>query len=80
MAETPVPETNRFMYGKNHPIEFKTRCHLCLHKFAGIPGCAAFPRGIPHALAAGEVMHETPYPNDQGIMFEPNPRFVKKEE
>ena len=70
--------TNRFMYDKDHPIVFKTRCHLCIHKFSGIPGCAAYPRGIPHNLAAGVVLHEEPYPGDNGIRFEPNPKYVKK--
>jgi hypothetical protein len=68
------------MYDKDHPIVFKTRCHLCIHKFSGIPGCAAYPSGIPHALAIGDVLHEEPYPGDQGIRFEPNPKYVKAKE
>lgn len=61
---------SRFVYDKDNPIEFKTKCHLCRHKYAGKPGCAAFPYGIPHDLAIGNVMHDKPFAGDQGIMFE----------
>jgi hypothetical protein len=40
------------------------------HKFTGLPGCDAFPKGIPHDLAIGNVQHEEPYPGDNGILFE----------
>lgn len=71
--ETPPSQGSRFVYDKDNPIVFKTRCHLCLHKFRGRPGCAAYPSGIPHDLAIGNVLHEDPYPGDQGIRFELKP-------
>jgi hypothetical protein len=80
MAENSEAPTNRFMYDKDQPIKFKTKCHLCIHKFAGAPGCAAYPNGIPHTLASGQVLHEEPYPGDNGIRFEADPAFAKKEE
>lgn len=33
--------------------------------------CKAFPRGIPFEILNGKVMHTKPYPNDNGILFEP---------
>jgi hypothetical protein len=33
--------------------------------------CAAFPNGIPDAIAEGDVEHREPYPGDRGIRFEP---------
>lgn len=36
--------------------------------------CAAFPEGIPDLIASAVILHETPYPGDHGIQFEPNER------
>ncbi len=50
----------------------------CKH-FMGVAGdtepeqrviCAAFPDGIPDAIAYGNNLHLTPYPGDNGIQFE----------
>jgi hypothetical protein len=32
--------------------------------------CKAFPEGIPDELAMSVVMHDKPYPGDNGIRFE----------
>jgi hypothetical protein len=61
---------SRFIYDENNPIQFKTKCHLCRFKFRGLPGCVAFPHGIPHALAIGDVMHDEPFEGDRGYRFE----------
>lgn len=35
------------------------------------PYCAAFPEGIPDAIAYGDNPHTTPYPGDGGVQYEP---------
>ena len=37
------------------------------------PVCAAFPDGIPHDIAYGDVQHTEPFPGDHGILFEEKP-------
>ncbi len=34
------------------------------------PACAAFPHGIPYAIAYGNNLHLRPYPGDNGIQYE----------
>lgn len=41
----------------------------CKH-LRGIRRCVAFPKGIPREIFFGERDHLTPYPGDNGIMFE----------
>lgn len=36
-----------------------------------VPYCRAFPDGIPYEIVAGIVTHAVPYPDDNGIQFEP---------
>lgn len=33
--------------------------------------CEAFLKGIPEEILTGEFDHTEPYPNDNGIRFEP---------
>jgi len=33
--------------------------------------CAAFPKGIPDEIAEDEFDHRQPFPDDQGIRWEP---------
>lgn len=49
-------------------------CFTCRHyrpedeeRFA----CAAYPAGIPMAIALSEVDHHQPYEGDNGIQYEP---------
>ena len=62
------------------------RCHKrrCRH-FTGVSQpdgtelservvCAAFPDGIPDAIAYKGNLHTRPYPGDHGIQFEKEPK------
>ena len=71
---------SRFVWDDETPLRVKARCYLCKHKFKGHPGCAAFPKGLPHSIAIGDVMHwpDLPYAGDLGIRFELNPDFIGK--
>jgi hypothetical protein len=46
-------------------------CHFCVHYF-GAWLCEAFPRGegIPQKIRDGEHDHRSPYPGDNGVIFE----------
>jgi len=33
--------------------------------------CAAFPDGVPNAIVNNRHKHTTPYPGDNGMLFEP---------
>ena len=35
------------------------------------PVCKAFPQGIPPEIGYGDNDHTEPYPNDNGIQYEP---------
>ena len=34
------------------------------------PVCIAFPHGIPRDIFGGRIIHDKPYPRDNGIRFE----------
>jgi hypothetical protein len=42
--------------------------------------CDAFPKGIPREIWDVPARHVTPYPGDNGIMFEEAPEEVEKDE
>lgn len=35
--------------------------------------CEAFPAGIPADIRFNRVLHDTPFPGDNGIVFDPTP-------
>ncbi len=55
-------------------VEMETRarskCVYCEHKIRGKIGCLAFPGGIPMPILVGDIMHDDPYPGDNGIQFQ----------
>ena len=48
------------------------QCLQCKHLHRQGKGwrCDAFPRGIPARIIYNEVLHDQPYPGDNGILFE----------
>jgi len=46
-------------------------CWYCRHRVEGTWTCAAFPDGIPEAIADGDFDHRAQYRGDEGIRFEP---------
>ncbi len=49
-----------------------TFCMWCKHFQKGIvPKCTAFPDGIPRLIFTNDVSHLKPYPDDNGVQFEP---------
>ena len=65
-------------------LDSRYRCERCRHYHGlapaldspvgepnPVPCCDAFPGGIPGPLLSGYYGHETPYPGDCGIRFEP---------
>ena len=47
-------------------------CGLCKHLILNNKrSCKAFPNGIPNLILIGKNDHKKPFPNDNGILFEP---------
>jgi hypothetical protein len=55
------------------------QCVACKHLDRTSPGwdrcCAAFPLGIPLAIALGVHDHWIHFPDDRGVRYAPNPDF-----
>ena len=50
-------------------------CAGCKHLVDGDAlKCKAFPDGIPAAILWSKADHRRPYPNDNGIRYEPEPK------
>jgi len=43
----------------------------CRHCHDDGTHCEAFPGRIPDDILSGEMLHEHPYPGDDGVRFEP---------
>ena len=52
-------------------------CDLCKHVHKDRVTCKAFPGVIPIEIWSGDVVHTEPYPGDNGIQFELNPKIKK---
>lgn len=54
---------------------FDSQCQRCKHLIPGTLQCAAFPDGIPpemfDELEVPAADHRKPFPDDQGIRWEP---------
>lgn len=51
-------------------VEVLTPCVDCVHRWEVGYMCEAFPNGIPQAILLGDNKHTTPFPGDNGIMYE----------
>ncbi|MDR1563888.1 MAG: hypothetical protein LBS74_02915 [Oscillospiraceae bacterium] len=63
------PYSNKRWHDNPCPI-FDLQCNKCKNYF-GFGKCKAFPEKIPPELLSDEIKHNKPYPNDNGIVFEP---------
>lgn len=47
------------------------QCDTCVNRYFGLKGmlCEAYPEGIPEKLIMEEVIHDKPYPGDNGVLF-----------
>ena len=52
-------------------LESGFSCTLCKHLHEDGISCDAFPDTIPNDIHTSVIDHRKPYPNDNGIMFEP---------
>jgi hypothetical protein len=63
---TTIDDSDRYYFGSS-PV-----CRECRHRIgADHLACAAFPDRIPREIWNGERNHNSPYPGDNGIRFEP---------
>ena len=54
-------------------------CRYCKHIYSTLARtCAAYPKGIPEEIWKGLHNHQSPYPGDLGVQFEPHE--MKEEE
>jgi len=71
-------------FGDSSPVLFivNDQCWRCKHLHKHFAACDAFPDfmegGIPNDLYTGKVLHDKPYPGDNGILFEPKEEAKKK--
>lgn len=55
------------------PGTIEPQCMSCRHwhSLASVRTCDAFPDGIPAAIILNEVIHDSEYPGDHGIIYHP---------
>lgn len=55
------------------PIEIVPQCLSCRHWHGPVDAqtCDAFPNGIPAPITMNEVIHDSEYAGDHGILYEP---------
>lgn len=46
-------------------------CGTCQRKSGFGPSCTAYPGGIPAVILSGEHDHKTPFPGDNGLLYDP---------
>jgi hypothetical protein len=64
-------------------VQLMPKCPTCKWYYGHREGragltCKAYPEGIPSHIIQGEIVHDKPYPGDNGIMYEPANRFKSK--
>lgn len=64
------PDSGRFV--AEDMIAMSTQCEGCKHMLIRNTTCKAYPDGIPNTIVSGAHDHTTPYPGDNGILFEDN--------
>lgn len=59
------------------PSEIAPMCYSCVHAWATVESCDAFPNGIPIDVLDWETDHRKPIVGDTGIVFEQDPSESK---
>ena len=65
---------------KPAPMCFHCRHYRGIDSKIGDDVCDAFPKGIPKEIFSYYYDHRLPFPNDNGIRLEPNPKHYTDEE
>jgi hypothetical protein len=68
-----IPEPNCFARHCKHFIGVRNEDEGDQVEVNERPCCKAFPMGIPEEIAYGTNLHLTPYPDDNGLQYEPEP-------
>lgn len=69
MGEKPYSDARWW----DNPRPISPQCNGCKHLIGLQDGkliCKAFPIGIPNEIGSNKILHDKPYPGDNGIIFE----------